>query len=102
MVEIESGGIATSSQLKRRFTRSDGAETHHLIDGMTGLSMESSALAVTVLAPTAWQAEVMTKVGFTKKPADFLAFVRRQSMKAGVFTNDHQWMRSSDWPELDA
>jgi len=102
VVEIEAGGIATSSQLKRRFTRSDGAETHHLIDGKTGLSMESAALAVTVLAPTAWQAEVMTKVGFTKKPADFLAFVRRQSMKAGVFTNDNQWMRSSDWPELDA
>lgn len=102
VVEIDSGGVATSSQLKRRFQRGDGSETHHLIDGETGLSVESSALAVTVVAPTAWQAEVMAKVGFSKKPAEFLAFVRRQSMKAGVFTSDNQWIRSSDWPELDA
>ncbi len=102
VVEIDSGGVATSSQLKRRFQRGDGSVTHHLIDGETGLSVESSALAVTVVAPTAWQAEVMAKVGFSKKPAEFLAYVRRQSMKAGVFTSDNQWIRSSDWPELDA
>lgn len=102
VVEIDSGGVATSSQLKRRFQRGDGSVTHHLIDDETGLSVESSALAVTVVAPTAWQAEVMAKVGFSKKPAEFLAFVRRQSMKAGVFTSDNQWIRSSDWPELDA
>ena len=101
-IEIEGGGVATSSQLKRRFNRSDGSATHHLIDSSLGQSIESSTLAVTVIAPTAWQAEVTAKVGFAKAPSDFLAYARRRSMKAGVYTSDNQWIRSSDWPEYRA
>jgi thiamine biosynthesis lipoprotein len=101
-IEIEAGGVATSSQLKRRFNRADGSPSHHLIDSVAGHSVESSSLAVTVIAPTAWQAEVAAKVGFTRAPADFLAYARRRSLKAGVYTSDNQWIRSSDWPEYRA
>ncbi len=101
-IEIEGGGVATSSQLKRRFSREDGSPTHHLIDSVAGQSVESESLAVTVIAPTAWQAEVSAKVGFKKTPSDFLTYARRRSMKAGVYTSDDQWIRSSDWPEYRA
>ena len=102
VVEIESGGLATSSQLKRRFHNAQGKETHHLIDSLSGESLESDSLSVTVLAPTAWQAEVMTKVGFQKSPADFLHVSRRKGLRVGVFTSDGSWTRSSDWPEYRA
>lgn len=101
-IEIDGGGVATSSQLKRRFSRADGTPTHHLIDSVVGESVESDCLAVTVLAPTAWQAEVFAKVGFQKTPSEFLTFARRHGLKAGVFTRDNQWIRSSDWPEYRA
>lgn len=102
VVEIESGGLATSSQLKRRFQDAEGRETHHLIDSSSGSSVESSALSVTVLADTAWQAEVMAKVGFQRSPAEFLHFARRRGLRVGVFSSDGSWTRSSDWPEYRA
>lgn len=102
IIEIESGGVATSSQVKRRFQNESGDDTHHLIDSGTGESMESSALAVTVIAPSAWQAEVMAKVGFVRTPAEFLHLSRRKGLRAGVFSSDGSWTRSSDWPEYRA
>ena len=102
VVEIDSGGLATSSQLKRRFVDDGGQDTHHLIDSQTGSSVESSVLAVTVIAPTAWQAEVMAKVGFARTPAEFLHSTKRLGLRAGVFQEDGSWVRSSDWPEYRA
>ena len=102
VVEMESGGLATSSQLKRRFQNAQGEQTHHLIDSHRGESLESESLSVTVLAPTAWQAEAMTKVGFHKSPAEFLHLARRKGLRAGVFSADGSWTRSSDWPEYRA
>lgn len=102
IVEIESGGLATSSRLKRTFTSDDGKDTHHLIDPTTGESLESDVLTVTVLAPTSWQAEVVAKVGFSKSPAEFLQMVRKLGFRAGVVLSDGQWLRSSDWPEYRA
>lgn len=102
VIEIESGGLATSSQMKRRFQDGQGRETHHLIDSTSGLSMDSTALSVTVLAPTAWQAEVMAKVGFQRTPAEFLHFARRKGLRVGVFGAEGNWTRSSDWPEYRA
>lgn len=102
IIEIESGGLATSSQLKRRFVDDLGNDTHHLIDSQTGSSVESTALSVTVIAPTAWQAEVMAKVGFSRPTAEFLHATKRLGLRAGVFSEDGSWVRSSDWPEYRA
>ena len=102
VIEIDSGGLATSSQLKRRFHREDGAESHHLIDAVSSTSMESRAASVTVLAPTAWESEVLAKVGFQRPPAEFLTLAKRRGVKVGVFTDDGAWTRSSDWPEYRA
>ena len=68
VLEIESGGLATSSRLKRTFTSEEGKDSHHLIDPVSGESMESEVLTVTVLAPTAWQAEGCRQSRFFKDP----------------------------------
>ena len=102
VIEIESGGLATSSQLKRRFVSDEGRDGHHLIDAQSSSSIDSQVLSVTVLAPSAWEAEVLAKVGFLRSPAEFLTLARRRGVKVGVFTNDGAWTRSSDWPEYRA
>lgn len=60
---LEDGAIATSGRDRRRWRR-DGAEAHHLIDPLTGTPAESDFLRVTVVAPTAVEAEVLAKAVF--------------------------------------
>jgi len=54
---INQGGVATSSTLSRTWG-SGNQERHHLIDPALGRSADTDLTAVTVIAPTAWQAEV--------------------------------------------
>lgn len=63
-VTLDDGAVATSSQLKRRWTDDHGHPVHHLIDPSTGAPPTSPVLAATVIAAEAWQAEVLTKVAF--------------------------------------
>ncbi len=57
----DSGAVATSSRLGRRWTV--GAEArHHLLDPGTGRSAETDLVASTACAATAWWAEVVAKV----------------------------------------
>jgi len=62
-VHIADGAVATSSRLERRWVR-DGTEYHHLIDPETGRPFGGDVVAVTVVAGSAWWAEVMTKAVF--------------------------------------
>lgn len=54
------GAIATSSRTKRVWSSGTGS-AHHLLDPATGAPAESSLLAVSVCAPTATLAEIVTK-----------------------------------------
>ncbi len=54
---IDAGGVATSSTRTRRWTRG-GCERHHLIDPWRGVCADTDLAAATVVAPTAWRAEV--------------------------------------------
>jgi thiamine biosynthesis lipoprotein len=53
---IDSGGVATSSTLSRRWS-SEGEDRHHLIDPTTGRCADTDLAAVTVIASKAWHAE---------------------------------------------
>ena len=55
-LELSAGGVATSGRDTRRF--GPGRSLHHLIDPQTGGSAASGPLAVTVVAPSATEAEV--------------------------------------------
>jgi hypothetical protein len=64
MVDLLDGGVATSTSLRRRWTADDGTVLHHLIDPATGLPAHRPWTQVTVVAGSAWWAEVLTKVVF--------------------------------------
>lgn len=66
---LEDGALATSGRDRRRWRRS-GRETHHLIDPATGASAESDFVRVTVVAPTAVEAEVLAKAVFLGAPPE--------------------------------
>jgi thiamine biosynthesis lipoprotein len=58
------GAVATSSRLRRRWIRADGAVQHHLLDPATGTSSRTPVLASTVVAANGWQAEALSKAVF--------------------------------------
>jgi thiamine biosynthesis lipoprotein len=59
-VGLRDGAVATSTTLRRRW-QVDGRLRHHLIDPFTGLSSDSDLTLVTVVAGSAWTAEVLAK-----------------------------------------
>ena len=61
VIGLTHGAVATSSIGKRRWER-HGQAMHHLIDPRSGLPSQSDLHTVTVLAPTAAEAEVSAKV----------------------------------------
>ncbi len=54
-LELTSGGVATSGRDRRRF--GPGGRLHHLIDPVTGAPATAGPLSVTVIAPSATEAE---------------------------------------------
>ncbi len=60
-ITLASGGVATSSVVRRRWRR--GAhDLHHLLDPTTGTSVATDLDAVTAVTPELWWAEVVAKV----------------------------------------
>ena len=63
VLNINDCGVATSGSIKRRWTVGD-TRYHHLIDPREGRSAASDLITVTVVAPTATQADVLAKTAF--------------------------------------
>jgi thiamine biosynthesis lipoprotein len=59
-VGLADGGIATSSQLRRRWATGSG-DRHHLLDPASGQPSSSPVAAVVVAGGAAWQAEAIAK-----------------------------------------
>ncbi len=57
---VRSGSVATSSVAKRKW-RQGGEQRHHIIDPRTGHPAQSPWLSVTVVAPSATEAEAFAK-----------------------------------------
>lgn len=55
-IAVSGGGVATSSTRSRRWM-DQGVERHHLVDPRTRSEATTDLAAVTVVAPTAWEAE---------------------------------------------
>jgi thiamine biosynthesis lipoprotein len=60
LVGVGEGAVATSTTLRRRWT-SAGRERHHLIDPRTGEPSTTDLNLASVIAGTAWAAEVLAK-----------------------------------------
>ena len=65
LVGLAAGAIATSSVLRRVWTR-DGRTRHHLIDPATGEPSESDLGLASVVAGEAWIAEVLAKAALLR------------------------------------
>ena len=65
LVGLAAGAVATSTVLKRQWTVG-GQPRHHLIDPATGRPAESDVALATVIAGTAWQAEVLAKAALLR------------------------------------
>ncbi len=61
MIRLQTGAVATSSPLQRRWRYADGSWGHHLIDPRTGAPMAARFAAVSVVARSGWVAEYLTK-----------------------------------------
>ncbi len=67
-ITIGDGGVATSAVTRRRWTRGDGREQHHVIDAATATSAETGLASVSVVAPTAAAAEVLATAALLAGP----------------------------------
>lgn len=66
---LRSGGVATSGIGKRSWIDSDGHVAHHLLDPGSGRPAFTGIVQVTALAPTATEAEMLSKAALLRGPA---------------------------------
>jgi thiamine biosynthesis lipoprotein len=67
---LRSGGVATSGIGKRSWVGADGSPAHHLLDPSTGRPAFTGVVQVTALAPTAIEAETLSKAALLRGPAE--------------------------------
>jgi thiamine biosynthesis lipoprotein len=78
-------GTATSTTLKRRWAQ---GRRHHVIDPRTGTMSTSSLVQVTVVASTAWQAEVLATAALLLDPAEAADLLRSHGLSSILMTSD--------------
>ncbi|HEY3672066.1 MAG TPA: FAD:protein FMN transferase [Acidimicrobiia bacterium] len=87
LLALAEGAIATSTKLRRTWTRGDRT-LHHLIDPRTGEPAESGLASVTVVAGEAWRAEVLAKAAFVAGVDDGPALVEAAGATGLLVTDD--------------
>jgi FAD:protein FMN transferase len=66
---LRSGGVATSGIGKRSWIDADGHVSHHLLDPGSGRPAFTGIVQATALAPTATEAEMLSKAALLRGPA---------------------------------
>jgi thiamine biosynthesis lipoprotein len=87
-LSVDDGAVATSSRMRRRWTRDDGSTAHHLIDPHTGRPAVTPVLSCTVVATECWQAEALAKVAFAADATELLALLDESGATGVVVTED--------------
>lgn len=67
-LRVAGGGVATSGLNVRIWRRGDGSFAHHLLDPSTGEPVWSGLIGATALAPSALEAETLTKIALLSGP----------------------------------
>lgn len=88
VLHLNACGVATSGKDRRRWMR-DGIPQHHIIDPLTGQPAKTDLLTVTVIAPTAMEAEAAAKAAFILGSRAGLEWIESHSQYAGVFILDN-------------
>lgn len=92
-IRLQTGAVATSSPLRRRWTYEDGTEGHHLLDPRSGLPLRARHAAVSVIARQGWLAEVFTKAAFLWPERRAVRLLRAHQAAAIVTAADGQRRR---------
>lgn len=87
-VKLVQGAVCTSTPMLRRWTLVTGGQAHHLIDPRTGRPMRTDLASVTVIAPTAWLGEVLSKAVFLMTAADATRLLRAEQAAALLVSRD--------------
>ena len=95
-IRLSAGAVATSSQVKRRFTSLHGERSHLIHPGTRG-AVGEHVVAVTVIAGEGWFAEACTKPGFVWPLVDYLRWIPTVNAAALVVTADHAVHTSANW-----
>lgn len=99
IVRLGDGGIATSSQRKRRWIGAGGTDAHHLIDPVTLRSARTRVQTVTVIAATASRAEALTKPGFLRPLDDYLEWLPARGAAALTIDADGVERTTANWSD---
>jgi thiamine biosynthesis lipoprotein len=98
-LDADRGAVVTSGDYERYFER-DGRLYHHILDPATGRPA-SASVAVTVIAPTALDADALATGLFVLGPEAGIALVERlEGVDALFFAPDLTVRRSSGFPEI--
>jgi thiamine biosynthesis lipoprotein len=101
ILEIMSGGVATSGKNRRRWGTSTNRYQHHLIDPRTGSPAETDVLTATVVAPSASEAEIGAKVVFLLGSTMGLQWVESKSdIETIIITEGGDIYSSSQMKEI--
>lgn len=98
VLRVRDQAVATSSLWRRRWPTPEGW-AHHLIDPRSGRPADTGLAAVTVVAPTAAQAEVLTKTVLLLGPRDGLSYIESLPDCAAVLVTERGsmiWSRRTE------
>ena len=92
---LRGGGVATSGRDFRKW-QVDGKWQHHVIDPRTGEPAETDLMSVTVIGPSAYEAEAVCRSVLIRGSRDGMAWLERLEGYAGVLAlEDGTVQRSS-------
>ena len=97
IVRLVTGGVATSSTRRLRWNTLGGGSAHHLIDPRTAASIPTDIQTVTVIAASGARAESLTKSGFLRPLADYLAWLPTQGAAGLAITAEGAMHTSPNW-----
>ncbi len=84
-LRLRGGGVATSGLNVRVWRRDDGGYAHHLIDPSTGEPAWTGLIGATAVAPTALDAEILSKLALLAGPAGARAVLAE---RGGIVVHD--------------
>jgi thiamine biosynthesis lipoprotein len=96
---IDGGGVATSSTLTRRWRRA-GRPCHHVLDPRSGTVSTTDLVAVTVIAPTGWLAEVHATAALLAGSGGVLTHLGRHRLSGLAVTADGDRLATADLAAL--
>lgn len=88
---VSGGGVATSSTRSRRWTH-QGRPRHHVIDPATGAPARTDLAAVTVVAPTGWEAEAHATAALMAGSGGVVAHLVRLGLAGVAVSDDGRWL----------